>query len=499
MENKTQDTKSALDHGYYSVGENRGRPRIWLQGGILTRANFNKGVTYDVIYNIDDAKIILKVTNNPSPSSRIVSGKRKPDGSYSPIIDLAKNSLLDVTQGAQKIRADAFENEIHITVHHHDSKRIDRENRLKENLKNGTVVKADLCVGIGVSASAIKEGIEQSGLIARTEFIVDKQRKYLDIALQNNHAVSSDTKIFEASLEEIEPELLSFVDLLNVSLECAGSSPSGKAKNGNKLAEEHAGALGLVGLIRILDACQPSIITSENVVSARNSASYLLLKSLLTMTGYNIEEIVLDSDNTHSIENRKRYWFVATSAGLPRVSLDNFPEFTPQYSCLSDLLDKVDPESKMWKSSDEKIRKAAVNKANGKNFGFNLVDGSEKRIGVCGRFYQKSRSSEPHLKGEAGSIRLISTQELARAQSVPEKLIADTVTGHAYEGLGQGIDYRQGLGIGMILARDIFSRMTSDVVRPLGDFCKRIESSIKCVEMSSYKKNFDDEIQIALF
>jgi DNA (cytosine-5)-methyltransferase 1 len=390
MENNTQDTKSALQHGYYTVGENRGRPRIWLQGGNLEKANFLKGVHYDVSYEIDKAAIVLTVTSEPSLTSRIVSGRLKPDGSYSPIIDLAKASVLDVTKGAQKIRADFFEDKIVITLHHHESKQIEREERLKSNLKKGCVSKADLCVGIGVSCAALHDGIKQGGFHSRTEFIVDKNRKYLDVAAQNNHAIDQDTTIFEARLEELEPELLSFVDVLNFSLECSGHSNQGKAKNGNKIAEEHENALGLIGLIRIIDACQPSILTSENVIAARNSASYILLKNLLTMMGYHIEEVELDSENTHSIESRKRYWFLATSAGLPRASLDNFPVFEPEYNCLGDLLETVEPSSTMWKSTAEKFRKAAVNKADGKNFGFNLVDGSVKRIGVIGRGYQKN-------------------------------------------------------------------------------------------------------------
>ncbi|GGB52915.1 hypothetical protein GCM10011607_11770 [Shewanella inventionis] len=43
----------AKQHGYYKVGVNtKGTPRIWLQGGNLTAANFTKGQPYETILAI---------------------------------------------------------------------------------------------------------------------------------------------------------------------------------------------------------------------------------------------------------------------------------------------------------------------------------------------------------------------------------------------------------------------------------------------------------------
>jgi hypothetical protein len=94
---------------------------------------------------------------------------------------------------------------------------------------------------------------------------------------------------------------------------------------------------------------------------------------------------------------------------------------------------------------------------------------------------------------------LLTPQEIAKAQSVPEHLIANTVATLAYQGLGQGVDYRQGLGIGLILARDVFSKITNEVVKPLGKVCQMIESSVQCVELLRHKKTINDDVQIALF
>ena len=451
---------SKADVGYYKVGENKNKPRIWLQGGNLLRADFTKGSFYELSYLIDLQEIVLRLVDTQTDSSRVVSGRKKNNGDYEPIIDLSSFDLLDVTQGAQRVRADFVLGEIRISIHHQDTKQVAREQRFVDHLVVGGLTEGVLCCGIGVSTAASHDGLADRGVLARTEFIVDRERKYLDVAIQNNHAVTPDTRIFEASLEELEPELLGFVDVLNFSLPCTGMGASGKTKNNIQFAEQHpTDATAILGLIRVIDACQPSILVSENVVGAMNSATYILLKGMLGVCGYHVNEVVLDSSQTGSMENRKRYWFVATSKGLPVVDLTRFPEFPKEYDVLGDLLEPVPADSAMWKSTEAKVNKAAKNKAEGKNFGFNLVDASVTTIGVCGKGYQKDRGSEPHIAGVNDTMRLLTPVELCKAQSVPLHLIENTVAGVAYEGLGQGIDYRQ--------CRGIFQRIAEDVCYPL--------------------------------
>lgn len=446
----------AKQHGYYSVGENKGTPRIWLQGGALTASNFCKGANYEVIYNIDNKTIILRLTNNKNVKTRVVSGRKTAQGRYTPIIDLASMELLSVTGDNKKIRADFMNGEIHISIHHLETKQNLREKRLYENTKKGIIKKGVLCSGIGVSAAAGHDGFLNMGIKSRVEFIVDRERKYLDVSSKNNHAITPKTKIFESSLEELEPELLDYVDVLSFSLPCTGQSPAGKAKNAIKHAEDHAtDATAILGLMRIIDACQPSILVSENVVSAKDSATYSLIKGMLNVCGYHIHETILDSSYTHSIENRKRYWFVAVSKGLPQIDLSVLPEFKKDVEKLADILDDIPDNSTMWKSTKEKIRKAEYNKANGKNFGFNLIDGNVKNIGVCGKGYSKDRASEPHIKGKNNTMRLLTVNEICRAQNTPLHLVSNISNTLAYEGLGQAIDYRQAQGIFRKIAIDI--------------------------------------------
>tara|TARA_R110002033_G_scaffold135713_2_gene175264 strand:- start:27012 stop:28445 length:1434 start_codon:yes stop_codon:yes gene_type:complete len=450
----------AIQHRYYKVGtSSKGVPRIWLQGAGLIASNFIKGRPYTVIFNVTNRTIILKLLDTAMDKCRFVSGRKGNNvDKVTPIVDLSNQELISITGLSSKVRADFYENEIHISIHHLNKKIEERAARLASNLANGFVTKADLCVGIGMSAAAGYDAITESGIKCRTEFVVDRERKYLDVLASNNHSIEDSTVIFESTLEEMEPELVGFVDVLSFSLACTGMGASGKAKNKIDIPEEHpTDATGVFGLVKIIDACQPSMLVSENVVGAMKSATYVLLKALLAIYGYNITEKVLNSTNTHSIENRERYWFVATSVGLPIPNLENFPLFKRVHHQLSSILEPIPYAHKMWKSSDEKVRKAAVNKKMGKNFGFNLVSPTVSKIGVCGKGYQRDRASECHIAGPNNLMRLLTTKELAKAQSAPLHLIDNLVASVAYEGLGQGVDYRQAKGVFECLARDVLS------------------------------------------
>lgn len=450
------NTNEILHHGYYTIGENKGKPRIWLQGGNLEAVGFNKGVDYEVIYDFELRTITYLVTKESSKDTRVVSSKTNKKGKVSPIIDLSSLTIADIAGDAEKVRADFKYGSVVISLHHMDIKRQEREKSLADNLNSGEVTKAVLCCGIGISTAAAHDGLAANGIKSRTTFIVDRERKYLDVAMENNHALDPFTRVIEASLEEVEPSIIPRVNLLQVSLPCTGQGASGKAKNKIKFAEEHpVDAMAILGLIRFIDACQPAVIISENVVPAMTSATYILLKGMLGSCGYNVNEVVLDSEQTKSMENRRRYWFVATSKGLNQVNLSQFPSFEKEYATLGEMLENIPSDSPMWKSTEEKVRKAALNKENGKNFGFNLVDHDAEFVGVCGKGYQKDRASEPHIKGDNNTMRLLTVSELAKAQSTPLHLVNNAIDGVAYEGLGQAIDYRQGTGIFDMIAKQV--------------------------------------------
>lgn len=449
-----------VHHAYHKVGTTSNDvPRVWMQGEHLARAGFQKGTPYLSTYDTVKKVITLKVVAAEADGSRNVSGRKKKGlDQVSPIIELANSDLAKVTGGATSVRADFFIGEIKISIHHLDTKLAAREQRLKNHLAQGYITKGVLCSGIGVSTAASHDGLAALGIESRTKFLVDRERQYNDIAFQNNHAITSDTKIIESYLEELEPELLGFIDELHFSLPCSPHGNAGRAVNGNKTAEEHIDSSAILGLIRVIDHCQPAMLYSENVLMAKNSATYTLLISILTACNYEISEIELSGKDTGSLESRPRWWFVATSKGLGKLDIrKNFPAFEKEVHELGDILDDIPANSDLWKFTAEKKKRAAKNKEKGNGFKLNLVTKSAKSLGVIGRHYLKDRNTEPHLIGTSDKVaRLLTVNEIAKSQSVPLSLVANCLPTYATQGLGQGIDYRQGMGLSFAAASAIY-------------------------------------------
>ncbi|MEY8198480.1 MAG: DNA cytosine methyltransferase [Colwellia sp.] len=433
---------NSIQHVYYKATERNNKKRVWMQGLKLEESGFSCGERFRTEYSTNEGTITLVADKN---GDRVVSGRKRKNSSTEAIVELFNTATLKVLGDANRVRADFYNGSIVISIHHHDRKQEEREARLIESIKQGTITKGSLCTGIGMAALAGHQGLSEGGLKSSLEWIVDRERKYLQVAFENNDAVTSRTKIFEASLEEIEPELLTPVDHMQVSLPCTGHSKSGKSKNKLANAESHkTDATALFGLVKIIEAVNPSIIVSENVPEARNSASYTLLKAYLDALGYNIHETELNNQQSGSLEKRKRYWFVAVSKGLVDFDINTIKTYDRQYSTVGDIIEA----GHEWSDNQYLKDKAISDLAMGKGFANrNLITHESTSVNTIGRHYQKRRSTEPMLVNEAGKESLLSVNECAKVKSCPLGLIEGVVASTAYQGLGQGIDYNQGRGI----------------------------------------------------
>lgn len=450
---------------YSKVGKCRNKPRVWLEGAILSRSNFNRHTQIYIRLNPIERCIEIFATDD-APKIRTVSGRVNKKGHELPIIDINNDELLDVTRDADLVCIEAKLNHIRITVHHYDLKREAREASIRYNLYNGFLNKGVLCGGIGVSAAASHDALAEAGIHSNTTLFVDRERTYIDAYAKNNHSLSKSTLIVNSTLEELETRFISALNMLVFSLPCTGHTRSGKAKNGNAIAEMHAtDATAVFGLIKIAEASQPAILSSENVVEAMNSATYALLKAHLVELGYVIYERILSKEDTGTFEDRERYWFVAVSKGLPKLNIDDFPEYTPRFENLGELISSAgcDIQSGDWRDLKKLKDREAAHAKKGNSFKLNMVDESSTSIGVCGKGYAKDRATEPHLAGPNNTYRLLKPLELALAQEVPPHLIDGVVDTYAYEGLGQGVDYRQAMGITHMIARDVLLPIMSEL------------------------------------
>jgi DNA (cytosine-5)-methyltransferase 1 len=267
------------------------------------------------------------------------------------------------------------------------------------------------------------------------------------------------TVLFEAAVEDVETSLLTPVDVFNFSMPCTNYCAIGKAKKRNNNPEMADESTCLFGVVAMIKASNPAIITSENVVGAMESASYILLRKELNRMGYAISESILTREHGGALDVRKRYWFVATSKGLPKINIENIdvtPTVDYQFQKVEDILDEPSSVEEKWASSEPLTRRAAINVLEGRNFKLNKVLHTDDSISTIVRNYNKRQVSNPHLyRNNDKEYRLFTRHEHARAKLVPLHLINGTNETMAHQGLGQGINYMHGFLIGDAISAGI--------------------------------------------
>jgi DNA (cytosine-5)-methyltransferase 1 len=391
---------------YTRLGQNRGNPRLWLEGLRLNRIGFEPGTRFRVDLDLDrrQVRLVLDANGDRAVSQRQRQGEDGEVVRKTPIIDVTGGALAEILGEGAKIRATLSAGEIVFDLHPVELAIEEREKRTREQVAQGYLTEATLCAGAGVSTLAFHEGVQAQGLRSRVDWIVDRDHRYLEMASVNNPAITEDTRLYEAALEELEPVALSKVASLGLSLPCTGHSKAGRAKRKIDKAEDHpTDALAVYGALRIVDAVQPAVIVSENVAEARTSASYAIFMAYLQEQGYVLHEALFDSTQSGSLENRTRWWLVAISRGLAEgFSMDQVPAYPKQYETLGQALENIGDDDERWRTFDYLVAKAARDKSEGKNFKPNVQNESATSVNGLTRGYARVRQTDVKLGREDG-------------------------------------------------------------------------------------------------
>lgn len=444
---------NAMQISYAGVTEQRGQRRIWLEGGRLDKAGFAYGEAFTSTLNLDTKTLTLELH---FMGDRQVSGrKRKNQDGYTPILDLCNADIAELVGGGERVRVAFYEGRIEISLHHEERDRLHRENRTRTHLESGIVKTGTLCAGAGISTAALHDGLKAEGLQSQCEWLVDMEGRFLEMADQNNHAISDKTRLVVGTLEEIETTDLSEVDIVNVSLSCTIHAACGKAKKGLAIAEEDNSITSMFGLVRIIKTTRPSVVVSENVTEAMSSASYLMLKAELKRLGYRISEAVLNSEQAGSIENRERYWFVAVSKGLPEVKLEELVNEPRRFQTVGELIEDTPETRDAFRHFEYLDAKEQRDIAAGKGFRQQKFSVDATRISTVTAQYARIRSTDPKLEGEDGKSRLFSVTEHMRLKGIPEHLLAGCGWTWGHQAAGQSILYGHAVGIGKLTAKSL--------------------------------------------
>lgn len=431
--------------GYYvkKVGQNRGAPRVWLEGSQALLAGFHPGQRFDV--KVEGQTVVLQA--NPD-GSRVVSSKRIGERD-NPVIDLNSRELLAVFDGMAAVRVAVKDDEIYLLPLASELKKQERFRRLREKLEAGDPLTiGSLSHGGGILSHAIHRGLAAAGVKTEMGFANEIREELLEHARVRNDAWSEGTKVYAAPMQELafdERGLASLpkVEVLEAGLPCSGASKAGRSKRGLAHAEAHpeVGHLVVSALV-IIGKTNPAIVILENVPEYAVSASADILRNQMRDLGYETQERILNGKQWGTLENRTRWCMVAVTQGIKFDFEQLMPPATRERR-LGEVLEPLAPDDPRWSRMEGLKAKEVRDAAAGKGFAMQVFAGDDTRIGTITKGYAKVRSTDPKIEhpSDPDLLRQITPVEHARVKDVPEHLVDGLSATVAHEVLGQGIVY----------------------------------------------------------
>ena len=430
--------------GYWlkKIGLHRGAPRLWFETLRVGSAGLFPGGRFDVIALQNGIKLV------PNEGGKYAVCSKERNGRCLPVIDINSREALSPLDGQQVVRVIVRLDGIFVLHAASEQAKSERIERLRAKLATGEkLASASIAHGAGVLSNAAHTGFSDAGIELSLKVLCEIDETYVEQSLNCNpvssHAVPLCAPIQELVQDEWLMRQVPKVEVLEMGLPCSGASRAGKAKRGLSMMEDHPEVGHLIyAALALIQKLQPAAIVLENVEDYRASASAQILRSQLRDMGYQVREHVLRARDFGSLENRVRWAMVATTDGLPVLESVS-ASGQAQGVTLGQLLDVVDPEATYWSSMGYLKTKAVRDKAAGKGFAMQFVDGDSTSVPTIRKSYNKGGSTDPYVRHPADPelMRKLTPAEHARIKGVPAALIAGLAATTAHEVLGQGIAF----------------------------------------------------------
>lgn len=453
---------AAVDFSTHVVSAHRNAHRVWIENRMLERSGFVGGASYNRSVSDDGETITLELTENGALTvSQTAAGI--------PIIEVKNKTVTAIFGGHERVIAEYQYGVVKIKPHHICKLSEERVKRFKDNLRKGTLQEGTFCAGAGMSTLGIHEGFKRNGVSINTAWVLDRDQRFLNIAMGNNPAITANTAVMCSSMEEVDPSRITPVDIFQFSMSCKVHSRASRSKKKRAVAEDHSDSAGLYGIFKVLEPVNPAIIISENVPEAKESASFIMLKAVLEELNYNVYEMVLDNKQSGSFENRRRYWLVAVDKNLPEIAIDEIPHYGRKFETFSEVI-KAAPQSEpiIWSYPTEK-RLAKIERDLEKGNGFSKMPKlSGKSVSApCVRAeYTKRGSTDVMVAGEGEAFRPLTPEEHCLLKAAPLTLIKGVNKTLAHFILGQGVDMGQSIGVAELVCRSLTNRSNVVRIRP---------------------------------
>jgi DNA (cytosine-5)-methyltransferase 1 len=457
------------------LGENRGSPRIWLQGEKLEKEGYRAGDTFRIEESKSSRLVLVK------NGDRKVSGKKRGDKRI-PIIDLNTQQLAELFDADEKLKVAIRKGKIVITKHYTSGQVAERLERIRAKVREGKKLAVHSHYhGAGVLDLAIHSGFAKAGVNTYCQVAIELDREYLDISMQRNKHLFDDESIFiEGPIQDVRCDPRVKADIVLAGIPCTGASLAGRAKmrdtKGEKRTyhpEEHDGAGSLFFYtLRYIEVSQPGIVIIENVKAYASTASAAVIRSVLDSLGYRVQERVLGGNEFGALENRERLCLVGITKGLDDViDIDDIVPTQQKPEKLSDVLEFIPEESPMWSEMEYLAKKEKRDAEKGNSFARQLFTGEEPKISTVTRQYIKRRSTDPFIQSpwDPKKSRLLTRLEHCRVKGIPEHLVDDPDISEtrAHEVLGQSIVFPMFEAVGYALGASIQVAYGKEIPNPI--------------------------------
>jgi DNA (cytosine-5)-methyltransferase 1 len=399
------------------LGENRGAPRVYLQGGWLVKAGFKANSRFRATFGKGSVTLELD-----EQGDRKVSGKKQ---DTVPVVDINTQELAK-SLTSKRLEVKAFLNKIVITA---------TCIALLVASRSFAATEGSLFSGGGFLSQAARE----AGFTPR--FAVEINEQYADI-FERNHP---EAVMFNCSAEEVAYDTLRQfrpLGLLTMGIPCEPYSNirrldrGGQTKRDQSLPPEahEAGDLTFWAA-RAVEATNPYTVIVENVPGYLNSASGFILQAVLRRLGYNVDARIVDPVEYGELTGRKRAVIVAHSGPI------QWPEPSHTVRRLGDILD---PEPHDWFNRETKswvFNHWDAQTAKGNGFAAQQVTAESHSVGTIKKRYLAMQGDNPVVMHPTRpeTARWFTLNELKKLHGIPEQYDLSGAKTLAGEVIGQGV------------------------------------------------------------
>ncbi|CAM4112530.1 DNA cytosine methyltransferase [Vreelandella rituensis] len=444
-----------------TISENRGQPRLWIEGGRLAREGLAPGMILSG--RIQDGQLIFAPANGEAPANdsefQVTVSRRKRGDKITPLLEVRLPILSKLFGLAARVVVKLMRGKLCVSRHHQDVKIKERERSLVECLEGGQSLKiASLYHGGGGLDCALHEGLEKAGIESYCALASEIEGKYMDASLANNpHLFRDDSLILNAPVEQLQfANSGAFsVHALVGGVPCTGASSAGKAKLQLAYAEQHPSAgAQFFAFLKMIELTNPAICILENVCQYRNTPSYAIILSVLKTLGYRVSDRDLNGNIFGALENRDRMAMVAVSEGLPlEFDIEAIPVLAEKPAALAEVLEPAEAVEERFRDYDYLRIKEERDRKAGKGFMRQLLTPDAVSVPTITRDYNKVRSTDPQLAHPSDPVltRLFTPLEHARIKGIPERIIKNLADTTAHQILGQSVIYPAFMALGYSL------------------------------------------------